>query len=225
MPTHQEIGGMSDDQLLQRMVTSHAERFAEAFWDFLKTDVMPRVRQHPVVMDLGCGPGLFLRDVAERYNVEALYGYDITPAMIQHAQHVTYRGVTPTLALHDLTAKPLPVATDSVHLIHMSAVLHVLDDPIPVLAEIRRTLAPEGVFVLNDWVRSSLEAYVTSRTDPDADPEAERLRVFRLFPVHNKYTPEDWHWLLTTNGFQVHRAVQLRPHFQVFVTTPVEKKI
>lgn len=223
MPTHQEIGGMSDEQLLQRMVTSYAERFSATFWDFLTTEVLPRVRQRPVVMDLGCGPGLFLRDVAERYRPEALYGYDITPAMIQHAQQLTYGSVTPTLALHDLTAKPLPVATGSVHLIHMSAVLHVLDDPIPVLAEIRRALAPEGVFVLNDWVRSSLQEYIASRTALDADPEAERLRVFRLFPVHNKYTPDDWQWLLTTNGFQVHRAVQLRPHFQVFVTTPGDR--
>ncbi|MGE3536400.1 MAG: class I SAM-dependent methyltransferase [Candidatus Tectimicrobiota bacterium] len=222
MPTHQEIGGMSDEQLLQRMVTSHAERFGESFWQFLSSEVLPRVPPSPVVMDLGCGPGLFLQDVAARYTPAALYGYDVTPAMIQHAQQLTYRGLTPTLAIHDLTAAPLPVAAGSVHLIHMSAVLHVLDDPMPVLAEIQRLLAPGGVFVLNDWVRSSLEAYVTSRTDLNAaDPVAERRRVFRLFPAHNKYTADDWHWLLRTHGFHVHRAVQLRPHFQVFVTTPM----
>lgn len=222
MPTHQELSGTSDEQFLQRMVSSHAERFGETFWDFLTAEVLPRVPPHPVVMDLGCGPGLFLRDVAQRYAPAALYGYDLTPAMIQHAQQLSYNGLTPTLAMHDLNAQPLPVATGSVHLIHMNAVLHVLDDPVPVLAEIRRTLAHGGVFVLNDWIRSSLEAYVTSRTEPDApDPVAERRRVFRLFPVHNKYTPDDWQWLFATHGFQVHRVAQLRPHFQVFVTTPV----
>jgi SAM-dependent methyltransferase len=102
----------------------------------------------------------------------------------------------------------------------MSAVLHVLDDPYPVLADIRRVLAPGGIFLLNDWIRTPLEVYLASRTDRTADPEADRRRWLRLFPVHNKYTPEDWQWLLTTNGFQVQYSTQVRPHFRLFVTTP-----
>ena len=32
MPTHQSLGGSSDEQLLQRMVASHPERFGEEWW-------------------------------------------------------------------------------------------------------------------------------------------------------------------------------------------------
>ena len=67
MPTHQEISGMSDEAFVQRMITSYPERFAEAFWTFFTAQVMSRVPARPVVMDLGCGPGLFLQDVAARY--------------------------------------------------------------------------------------------------------------------------------------------------------------
>jgi SAM-dependent methyltransferase len=221
MPTHQEIGGISDEELLQRMVTSHPERYGEAFWEFFAAQVSSRLPARPVVMDLGCGPGLFLRDVSARYTPAALYGYDITPAMINYARQGTYHGVTPTLAVHDLTAQPLPVAAGTVHLVNMTAVLHVLEDPLAVLAEIRRVLAPGGVFFLNDWIRTPLEVYLASRTDRTADPEADRQRWFRLFPVHNKYTIEDWQWLLTTGALRVQCSAQLRPHFQVFVTTPV----
>ena len=141
MATHQKIGGMSDEELLQRMVTSHpAERYGEALWEFFVAQVQPRLPARPVVIDLGCGPGLFLRDVSARYPLAALYGYDITPAMITYAQQGTYNGVTPSLAVHDLTAQPLPMASGTVHLIHMNAVLHVLDDPLPVLAEIQGLL-------------------------------------------------------------------------------------
>lgn len=220
MATHQEIGGLSDEELLQRMVTTHPERFGDAFWAFMTDRVMSRLPARPVVMDLGCGPGLFLRDVAAHYTPAALYGYDLTPAMIDYARQLEYRGVTPTLAIHNLATHPLPVPTGTVHLIHMSAVLHVLDDPYPVLADIRRVLAPGGIFLLNDWIRTPLEVYLASRTDRTADAAADRRRWLRLFPVHNKYTPEDWQWLLTTNGFQVHDSVQLRPHFRLFVTTP-----
>jgi len=221
MPTHQEIGGMSDAELLQRMVTSHPERYGEAFWEFFTAQVYARVPAHPVVLDLGCGPGLFLRDVAARYTPAALYGYDITPAMINHARQGTYNGVTPTLAVHDLTAHPLPVAAGTGHLVTMTAVLHVLDDPLAVLAEIRRVLAPGGLFFLNDWIRTPLQMYLASRTDRTADTNADLLRWFRLFPAHNKYTIEDWQWLLTAGGFLVQCSTQLRPHFQVFVTTPM----
>src|SRR5262252_3597453 len=154
MPTHQDIGGISDEDLLQRLVTSHAERYGEAFWAFFDAEVGKRLPPRPVVMDLGCGPGLVLRDISTRYTPAALHGYDITPAMIDYARQNAYTGVTPTLAVHDLTAKPLPVADGSVHLVQMTAVLHVLDDPIPVLADIRRVLAPKGVFALHDWIRT-----------------------------------------------------------------------
>lgn len=220
MPTHQELGGMSDDALLQRMVSTHPERFGEPFWHFMGQQVMTRLPTRPVVMDLGCGPGLFLQDVATRYTPAALYGYDVTPAMIHYAQQVTYRDVTPTLAVHDLTTQALPVAPGTVHLVHMSAVLHVLDDPYAVLADIRRVLAPGGIFVLNDWIRTPLAVYLASRTERSGDPDADRRSWMRLFPAHNKYTPEDWQWLLQESGFEVQTSAQLRPHFQVFVTAP-----
>jgi SAM-dependent methyltransferase len=140
--------------------------------------------------------------------------------MIAYAQQGTYNGITPALAVHDLTAQALPLAPGTAHLIHMNAVLHVLDDPLPVLSEIRRVLAPDGIFFLHDWIRTPLQVYLASRTDQSADPDTDRRRWFRLFPAHNKYTIEDWQWLLSTGGFRVHSSAQLRPHFQAFVTTP-----
>ncbi len=221
MPTHQELGGMSDADLLQRMVTSHTERYNETFWEFYRTHVTTRLPERPVVMDLGCGPGLFLRDVATRSTPSALYGYDLTPAMIAHARSLTYNGLTPTLAVHDLMAAPLPVAAGSIHVVHMTAVLHVLDHPLGMLEEIRRVLVPGGLFFLNDWVRTPLQTYLASRSDPGGSLDDNLRRWFRLFPAHNKYTLEDWHWLLTAGGFLCHSETQLRPHFQVFVTTPL----
>lgn len=220
MPTHQELGGMSDADLLQRMVTSHSERYDETFWEFYRTHVITRLPERPVVMDLGCGPGLFLRDVATRYTPAALHGYDLTPAMIAHAQQLSYGGLTPTLVVHNLSAAPLPVETGSIDVVNMTAVLHVLDNPLALLEEIRRVLTPGGMFFLNDWVRTPLQTYLASRIDRTVSPAVSLGRLFRLFPAHNKYTLDDWHWVLTAGGFLVQSTAQLRPHFQVFVTTP-----
>ena len=103
----------------------------------------------------------------------------------------------------------------------MSSVLHIVDEPLPVLAEIRRVLAPGGIFLLNDWIRQSLQAYLAWRRESFGEDEAESLRRgFRLFAAHNKYTTEDWQWLLAKAGFAIRHRAQLRPTHQIFVATP-----
>lgn len=218
MPTHQSLGGASDEELLRRMVETHADRYGEAFWAFFTARVAPSLPARPVMVDVGCGPGLFLRDLGTRYPTAGLYGYDVTPAMIAHGRQLT--GVTLTLSVHDVTTQPLPHGTGTVDLVSMSSVLHVLDEPLPVLAEIRRVLAPGGIFLLNDWVRQPLQTYLAWRRDEmkESGPDALR-RGFRLFPVHNKYTPDDWRWLLAEAGLTLRDQTQLRPSHQIFVTT------
>jgi trans-aconitate methyltransferase len=48
-----------------------------------------------VMLDLGCGPGLFLRHLGERYPQATLYGYDVTPAMIASGQQLPSTGAKP----------------------------------------------------------------------------------------------------------------------------------
>jgi SAM-dependent methyltransferase len=174
-----------------------------------------------VVIDLGCGPGLWLRDFSRRHPDATLYGYDLTPAMIAHGRTLAYAGAAPTLAVHDITAAPLPHAAGSVHLVSMTAVLHVLDEPLPVLAEIRRVLAPGGVFVLHDWIRQPLRDYLEWRRVFTGDPEPVCIsRGYRLFAVHNKFTADDWRWLLGEAGFAVRHDGQVRPTHHMFVASP-----
>jgi SAM-dependent methyltransferase len=224
MATHQTLSGTTDEDLLQRLVSNHHERFGTEFWDTFTAQIAPTLPPHPVIVDLGCGPGLFLRDLGERYPQARLFGYDVTPAMIAHSRQLPTTGARPTLAVHDVATQPLPHAAGTVHLVTMTSVLHVLDEPLPVLGEIRRVLAPNGLFVLHDWVRMPLPTYLASRQERQEEgPEVSRQRGFRLFPAHCKYTIEDWQWLLGEAGFAVRHQTRLRPTHQCFVTTPVIK--
>jgi SAM-dependent methyltransferase len=218
VPTHQSLSGTSDDELLQRMISTHPERFGPAFWEFFSAHVAPALPPQPVAIDLGCGPGLLLRDLAERCPAARLYGYDVTMAMIAHAQKLSYAGGPPVLAVHDVTTQSLPHGAGSVHLLIVSSMLHVIDEPLPVLAEIKRVLAPKGIFLLHEWIRQPLEGYLAWRRDVMKESPADsRRRGFRLFPVHNKYTAEDWRWLLAEAGFAVRAHTQLRPTHRIFV--------
>jgi len=220
VPTHQSLTGSSDEDLLQRMVATHADRYGDDYWAIFNAHVSSRLPRDLVAMDLGCGPGLFLHDFQKRHPSATVYGYDVTPAMVAHARQLSWAGPTATFAVHDLTTQPLPHAAGVAHLVSMSSVLHVLDEPLPVLAEIRRVLAPGGVFLLQDWIRQPLSTYLAWRRDAMGDgPDAVR-RGFRLFAVHNKYTPLDWRWLLAEAGLVIRHEAQLRASHRIFVTTP-----
>jgi hypothetical protein len=75
--------------------------------------------------------------------------------------------------------------------------------------------------LLHDWIRTPLQTYLESRTiDMTGEELAEgRRRGMRLFAAHNKYTTEDWLWLLTQAGFTIQGTIQLRPHFRIFINT------
>ena len=221
MPTHQSLGGASDEELLQRMVATHPERFDAPFWTFYDTQVGRRLPPRAVMIDLGCGPGLLLRDLGERHPDAILHGYDVTPAMITYGRRLAFKPASVSLTVHDVTAEPLPLADATVNLASMSSVLHVFDEPLPTLAEVRRVLAPGAIFLLNDWIRQPLSSYLAWRRDVmnESGPDAVR-RAFRLFPVHNKYTVEDWRWLLGEAGFEILAQTELRASHRIFVATP-----
>jgi ubiquinone/menaquinone biosynthesis C-methylase UbiE len=221
VPTHQSLGGASDEDLLQRMVATHPERFDAPFWAFYDTHVGRRLPSRAVMVDLGCGPGLLLRDLGERHPDAMLHGYDVTPAMITYGRRLAFKPASVSLTVHDVTVEPLPLADATVNLASMSSVLHVFDEPLPTLAEIRRVLAPGAIFLLNDWIRQPLSSYLAWRRDvmKESGPDAVR-RAFRLFPVHNKYTVEDWRWLLGEAGFEVLAQTELRASHRIFVATP-----
>lgn len=218
MATHQSLSGTTDEEFVARMVATYPDRFGESFWAFFTTEVSPVLPADFVAVDLGCGPGLFLRDLASRYPQATLYGYDVTPAMIAYGEALDWPTRAPALAIHDVTAQPLPLATGSVHLLSMMSVLHLFDDPLVVMAEIRRVLAPGGIFLLRDWIRHPLKDYLERRqTNMGEAPIVSRQRGFRLFSVHNKYTVEDWEWLLAEAGFHIRSRLPLPPTHQLFV--------
>jgi SAM-dependent methyltransferase len=220
MVTHQVLSGSTDEEFVERMSTTYADRFGEPFWSLFTKEVSPAMPVDFTAVDLGCGPGLFLHELASHYPQATLYGYDVTPAMITYAKALDWPAQPPTLAIHDVAAQPLPLAAGSVHLLSMMSVLHLFDDPLAVMAEIRRVLAPGGIFFLRDWIRSSLQAYLEARPEiRNQDAIARRQAGFRLFPVHNKYNVEDWEWLLAEAGFHIRSRTELRPTHRIFVTT------
>src|SRR5713101_9201291 len=84
------------------MVQTHPERFGPPFWEFFNAQVAPVLPPHPVIVDIGCGPGLLLRDLSARCAKAALHGYDVTPAMVAYGRQLAFPGAPATFAVHAL---------------------------------------------------------------------------------------------------------------------------
>jgi SAM-dependent methyltransferase len=205
------------------MLRTHESRFNDAFWAVIDAHVRPRLPAEPAVVDLGCGPGLLLQDASRRMPGAKLFGFDLTPAMVEHARTLEYGGDPPELGVLDLLRQPIPLAKASMDVVFMSAVLHLFSDPFTFLTGMRDVLKPAGVFVLYDWVRMPLADYLNrAPLDASEDPVAARQRQMKLFATHNRYSPEDWRWVLGEAGFDiVADEAPTAKWFRVFVATPM----
>lgn len=123
--------------------------FAEAFQQE-RNDLflaLAPVREGALALDLGCGTGVMLDTLAQRYrrivgldlSAEMLEGYDASPLPAGRAVR---------LVLGDMTR--LPFATARFDVVVCRSALHHMDDEVTVLKEMARVLAPGGSVVLGE---------------------------------------------------------------------------
>lgn len=205
---------------LARQLERYYVRFNDAFWAFFERDVQPGLPDAPVLADLGCGPGLYLRDVSERLPQATLHGVDTGEDMLGHALSLAYAGATPTFHDADVTGR-LPFENGSIDLLSIAAVMHTLVNPFVFLDEARRVLAPNGRLLLYDWVRVLFSDYIAYREAEAGDPPEVRFpRALELFATHNKYTADDWRWVFAQAQFDVLTEAWPYPRAMALLTRP-----
>ena len=108
------------------------------------------VRLEPrTVLDLGCGTGFALDDLARRYRRARLLGLDFAHGMLARARRRgTWRN-RPRLVCADMES--LPIADDSVDLVFSNATLQWADGPERVFAELLRVLRPGGLLMFTTF--------------------------------------------------------------------------
>lgn len=222
MQAQGEGGGTTrrDERALRRQLQRYAVRFNDAFWRFWDAAVAPGLPPRPVVADVGPGPGLFLRDLSARLPGASLHGLDANEAMIESAAALDYAGPVPSLRLMDAEAQPLPFADGDVDLLTMTAVLHTFVDPFSFLrGQAARVIGAEGRILLYDWIRVPLRDYLALRMVEPGEPKATRYqRALDQFRVHNKYTLDDWRWVIAESGLRVEAETSAsHPHARAWV--------
>lgn len=125
------------------------------------------------VLEIGIGTGGLLIELTAR--ADRVIGVDHSPAMLGEARRrlaeAGLNGID--LRLGEMTHLPLPDA--SVGCVVANMVLHHAADPLAVLIEIRRVLAPEGLLLIADLVRHERESAREQLADQWLGFEEEEL--------------------------------------------------
>jgi SAM-dependent methyltransferase len=195
-------GVLNEEALCKLMVDTHGARFDGRIWDAFDEAVVPYLEEYPVIADLGSGPGLFLFDLCQRLPEAQLVGFDTSQTMLEFAANLSWTGASPQLKQADVR-DGIPDSDGRFDLVAMNFFLHQFDHPQGVLSEAGRTLKPGGLLWMYDWARRPLQDYLNFwSVDPglpgaDIDP----VLPYRLFPLHNRFTREDWLYVLSEAGF------------------------
>ena len=202
--------------MVERMSSSRGRRYPPEFWVFFEACVGPRIGDAPAIADLGCGPGLLLQDLALRLPEAALLGVDVSDAMLSNARGLDYANRAPSFMQHDLNDAPYPVEDASLDLCITASVTCFLDDPLVLFAEVRRMLRPGGVYLLYDWRRQALPDYIENRRGSGDDWTS----LMNVQPYHNRFTVDEWRWLLAEGGFEVVGEAHPRVSHVAFAGVP-----
>jgi len=129
-----------------------------------------RGRSSPIeaghALDIGCGPGQIVLKLAQRWPGWRFAGVDRSPNMVRQAlaarDQAAQRVGTEFASRVQFFAgdgSMLPFADASIDLVLCNSVLHHLEQPARLLAEIARVAAPGGAILVRDLRRPSRLAY------------------------------------------------------------------
>jgi SAM-dependent methyltransferase len=128
----------------ESVLRSHRWRTAENSAAYL----LPHLRPHAVILDIGCGPGTITADLADRVPRGHVTGVDAAQDIIEQARGLTRGRGNLDFAAGDVYALDYPAGAFDV--VHAHQVLQHLGDPVKALREMRRVTRPGGLIAVRD---------------------------------------------------------------------------
>ena len=169
-----------------------------AAYDEMYELIRPVVR-HKTVLELATGTGLIAKNIVNAAaHIEAT---DASPEMIAEAKRDT-RSAKLHFSVQDMFR--LPYANQSFDVVIVSNALHIVPQPEKALAEIRRVLKDDGVLIAPTFTHAG-------------NSFTGKVRAFFMklagFPIHSKWTSEEYLRFLRQNGWTVRKNVVLKASF------------
>jgi ubiquinone/menaquinone biosynthesis C-methylase UbiE len=111
---------------------------------------LPRSRSQPCIIDIGCGPGLLLGELARKRPESCLIGVDISSDMLFYAREQLITSNTyQSISLIRSSVERLPFDSSCASVVASRFSLPYWDDPIQAFREIARVLTDDGWLILD----------------------------------------------------------------------------
>ena len=169
-----------------------------AAYDEMYELIRPIVR-HKTVLELATGTGMIAKHIVNAAaHIEAT---DASAEMIAEAKRDN-RSAKLYFSVQNMFC--LPYAKESFDVVIVSNALHIVPQPEKALAEIRRVLKDGGVLIAPTFTHAG-------------NSFSGKVRAFFMkrvgFPLHSKWTSEEYLRFLSQNGWMVRKSAVLKASF------------
>ncbi len=181
-----------------------------AAYDEMYELIRPIVR-HKTVLELATGTGLIAKHIVNAAaHIEAT---DASAEMIAEAKRDN-RSAKLYFSVQDMFC--LPYANQSFNVVIVSNALHIVPQPEKALAEIRRVLKDGGVLIAPTFTHAG-------------NSFSGRAKAFFMklagFPLHSKWTSEEYLRFLQQNGWTVRKSAVLKASFPLTYAECVKSEV
>jgi len=181
-----------------------------AAYDEMYALIRPIVR-HKTVLELATGTGLIAKSIVNAAaHIEAT---DTSAEMIVEAKRDN-RSAKLHFSVQDMFR--LPYAEESFDVVIVSNALHIVPQPEKALAEIRRVLKDDGVLIAPTFTHAG-------------NSFTGKVRAFFMklagFPLHSRWTSEEYLCFLRQNGWTVRKSVVLKASFPLTYAECVKSEV
>ena len=172
--------------------------------------IRPIVR-HKTVLELATGTGLIAKNIVNAAaHIEAT---DASAEMIAEAKQDN-RSAKLHFSVQDMFH--LPYADKSFDVVIVSNALHIVPQPEKALQEIKRVLKDDGVLIAPTFTHAG-------------NSFSGKVRAFFMklagFPLHSKWTSEEYLKFLEQNGWAVRKSVVLKASFPLTYAECVKTEV
>jgi len=150
-------------------------------------------------IDLGCGPGYLVLELAHQASGLRVAGIDLSEEMLAEGRRSAERsGLSERVSFRQGDAAQIPYPDGSLDLVVSTLSLHHWSDPVAVFDEVARVLRPGGAFLIFDLRRDMAPpAYVFLWFVTHCIVPAALRRVGEPLGSRNaSYTPREAAWLV-----------------------------
>ena len=181
-----------------------------AAYDEMYELIRPVVR-HKTVLELATGTGLIAKHIVNAAaHIEAT---DASAEMIAEAKRGN-RSAKLYFSVQDMFR--LPYANQSFNVVIVSNALHIVPQPEKALQEIKRVLKDDGVLIAPTFTHAG-------------NSFSGMVRAFFMklagFPLHSRWTSEEYLTFLRQNGWTVRKSTVLRASFPLTYAECVKSEV